>query len=212
MSALVLGQDIEDDDEKAPPGSLVCYELFGALSPAQQDRTIDSVAPENAPDGRCGRKIIVATNITETSVTLTGVTHVIDSCKAKSKLWNVETESWSLEEHYISKAQVAQRSGRAGRTSDGESYVMMTEYGFMQLPHHPTPDILKGDMVKECLQLLALDMNPVTFPYIHPPAPETTAKAMGTLVSLNLIEKGSKLSDRGKMVESLGIIRLWVSR
>lgn len=60
-------------------------------------------------------------------------------------------------------------------------------------------------MVQECLQLLARGMNPVTFPYINPPASETVAKAMGTLASLILIEKGITLTDQGNMVESFGI-------
>lgn len=73
--------------------------LFGAQSAEEQYHAINSVPPLNGPDGMFGRKLIVATNIAETSVTLTVVTHVIDTCKAKSKLWNIETESWSLEEH-----------------------------------------------------------------------------------------------------------------
>jgi pre-mRNA-splicing factor ATP-dependent RNA helicase DHX15/PRP43 len=195
----------KEEGDSAGRGKLECYPLFGALPDDEQYHTVNSVPPLNGSDGSFGRKLIVATNTAETSVPLTGVTHVIDSGKAKSKLWDPETESWSLEEHYISKSEVAQRSGRAGRTRDGESYLMMTEYGFTQLPDHPTPDILKGDMVRECLHLLIRGMNPVMFPYINPPASETIAKALGTLASLNLVDEGVKLTDRGKMVESFGI-------
>jgi pre-mRNA-splicing factor ATP-dependent RNA helicase DHX15/PRP43 len=198
-------ESVEDSDGEATPGTLVCYKLFGALSAAQQDHTVNSVAPINVPDGSFGRKLIVATNIAETSITLTGVTHVIDSCRAKSKLWNVERECWALKEHWISKAQVAQRSGRAGRTSDGESYIMMTEAAYLRLSDHPMPDMRKGDMVRESLQLLQMGHDPIKFPYINSPAPETINKALGMLVRLGLINSKGEISDRGTKVESFGV-------
>lgn len=199
--------DCEDDEEgyeEGKPGTLACYNLLGALPVAQQDHTVDSVPPANVPGGRFGRKLIVSTNIAETSITIRGVTHVIDSCRAMSKVWHIGAESWSLREQWISKAQIAQRSGRAGRTSDGESYIMLTKYAYLQLPDHSVPEILKGDMMRECLQLLAMDLNPVTFPYIHPPASETICKALGMLDKLGLLAKYG-LSAYGKKVESFGV-------
>lgn len=74
--------------------SLTYWPLHSQLSPDEQDEAVGSVAP-SSDDGKLGRKLIVATNIAETSITLTGVTHVIDPCRVKSKTWNPRDESWS---------------------------------------------------------------------------------------------------------------------
>lgn len=99
-------------------GPLVCYPLHIVLSPKEQDVAVISVVlgPRN---GLTRRKVIVATNIAETSITLTSITHVIDLYRVKSKIWNPCNESWSLRELWVSKAVAKQRARRAGRTREG---------------------------------------------------------------------------------------------
>ena len=83
-------------------------------------------------------------------MTLTGVTHLIDSCKAKSKIWNPRDESWCLREQWVSKDVVRQRAGRAGRTREDMAYQMCTEDGFQeQLLEDPVPAIKEGDTLIE---------------------------------------------------------------
>ncbi|KAL8834431.1 MAG: hypothetical protein Q9170_003753 [Blastenia crenularia] len=186
-------------------GPLHCLPLHARLSPDAQDDAVESVAP--APQqGKIGRKLLVATNIAETSVTLTGVAHVIDSCKFKSKIWNPQDESWCLREQWVSKAVARQRAGRAGRTKEGMAYRMCTQGGFHeQLLEHSVPAIKEGDMLSECLDILMMGRSPLTFPYIAAPASETIVKALSILFQLGAVDLKGGLTDRGKAIARLPI-------
>ena len=187
-------------------GRLECWPLYATLSLDAQNDAVESVAP--APQsGNSGRKLLVATNIAETSITLTGVTHVIDSCKFKSKIWNPREESWSLKEQWVSKAVAQQRAGRAGRTREGRAYRMCTEKGFHeQLLEQPVPAMVEGDMLMECLSILKIGKSPLTFPYIVAPAAETIAKALGILYQLGAVDqRGERLTARGEEIARLPV-------
>ena len=186
-------------------GLLDCWALHAMLSAIDQDDVIETVAP--SPRYRKnGRKLIIATNVAETSITLTGVTHVIDTCKYKSKVWNPRDESWCLREQWISKAVAKQRAGRAGRTKEGVAYRMCTQGGFQQdLMEHSVPAIMEGDMLQECLHILKMDRNPLDFPYIAAPATETITKALGILQLLGATDVRGELTDRGRFITHLPI-------
>ena len=186
-------------------GPLECWPLHATLSPEAQDDAVEtsSPAPQN---GRPGRKLLIATNIAETSVTLTGVTHVIDSCKVKSKIWNLRNESWCLREQWISKAVARQRAGRAGRTREGMAYRMCTEGGFHeQMLEHSVPAIMEGDMLNECLSILKMGRSPLTFPYIVAPATETIVKALEILYLLGAVDARGDLTPFGKDITGLPV-------
>jgi pre-mRNA-splicing factor ATP-dependent RNA helicase DHX15/PRP43 len=187
-------------------GLLECWPLHATLSPEAQDDAVESVAPV-PQNGKTARKLLVATNIAETSVTLTGVTHVIDSCKVKSKIWNPRNESWCLREQWVSKAVARQRAGRAGRTREGMAYRMCTEGGFHeQLSEHSVPAIMEGDMLNECLNILKMGRSPLTFPYIVAPATETIVKALGILYLLGAVDaRGESLTARGQDITRLPV-------
>jgi pre-mRNA-splicing factor ATP-dependent RNA helicase DHX15/PRP43 len=187
-------------------GPLECWPLHATLSPDAQDDAVETISP--APqNGQLGRKLLIATNIAETSVTLTGVTHVIDSCKVKSKIWNPRNESWCLREQWISKAVARQRAGRAGRTREGMAYRMCTEGGFQeQMLEHSVPAIMEGDMLSECLSILKMGRSPLTFPYIVAPATETIVKALGILHLLGAVDaRGESLTPLGTDITSLPV-------
>ena len=187
-------------------GPLTCWPLHAALSLEAQDDAIDSVPP--APRGELiGRKLLVSTNIAETPFTLTGVTHVIDSCKVKSKIWNPCDESWCLRELWVSKAVARQRAGRAGRTREGNVYRMCTEGGFHEaLMEHSVPAIKEGDMLTECLNIFKMGRSPLTFPYIVAPATETIGKALSILFQLGLVDaRGQDLTARGQDIARLPV-------
>ncbi|OQO13753.1 hypothetical protein B0A48_01983 [Cryoendolithus antarcticus] len=165
-------------------GRLDCYPLFSQLPQPQQDFAIEA-----------------------TSITITGVTIVIDSCKVKSNVWQPEAESWALTERSVSQAVATQRTGRAGRTPKGVAYRMCTQTGFhAQLSAHTVPQMQTGDMVQEVLDILKIDRNPLTFSYPAKPATETVVKALGILVPVQAVEKcptGLQITPRG-----LDIVRL----
>ncbi|KAI6800581.1 P-loop containing nucleoside triphosphate hydrolase protein [Hortaea werneckii] len=189
-------------------GVLDIYELYASLPAADQEVAASAPAPRRR-NGIAGRKLIVATNIAETSVTLAGVTHVIDSCRVKSKVYNPENESYALQEQWISKAQARQRSGRAGRTRPGVAYRMCTETGYnTQLTDHTVPDILNGDMLRECLDILRMGRNPISFPYMYPPATETIVKALGILRRLKAVQLAAgklELTSNGELMARLPV-------
>jgi len=188
-------------------GELHCYPLFSEQSQGEQNKTIQSVAPPNR-SGKHSRKVIVATNIAETSVTLPGVTIVIDSLLSKVRVVNPESESNGLFMMWVSQSVAKQRSGRAGRVRPGTCYRMCTYDGFHSgLAKHTVPDILNCDMVEECLSILQMGLNPINFPYMSAPATETIVKALGVLLSIGAIQFESRLTitPRGEAYSRLPV-------
>ncbi|THW10491.1 pre-mRNA-splicing factor ATP-dependent RNA helicase PRP43 [Aureobasidium pullulans] len=186
-------------------GQLECFPLHARLSPADQDLAVNSVAPA-IYGGLPGRKIIVATNIAETSITLLGVTHVVDSGLVKLKIWNPREETNSLSTTLASKAVAIQRAGRAGRTSEGTVYRMYTELAFHeQCPDHSVPAILLGDMLSEFLKVSAMGYNPMTFPFMVAPATETIVTAMELLKLLDAIDAKGDITPAGVMMSAITV-------
>ncbi|KAI7152027.1 putative pre-mRNA-splicing factor ATP-dependent RNA helicase [Hortaea werneckii] len=189
-------------------GASEIFELYAALPAEAQEMAANSLAPppRNRKDGR---KIILATNIAETSVTITGVKYVVDSCRVKSKVYNPENESYALQELWISKAQAQQRSGRAGRTSPGEAYRMCTETGYnTQLTDYTVPDIQNGDMLRECLDILRMGRHPINFPYMFPPATETIVQALEILRLVKAVQISNlklELTPKGDLMARLPV-------
>lgn len=184
-------------------GPLKFYRVHGDIPMKAQVQAIKAPQPQNR-DGKLGRKVIVSTNSAETSLTIEGVTHIIDSCRAKLNMWNPRTESWRLLEQPVSKASILHRQGRAGRTSEGMAWLMCTERGFHEsLIEHSVPQFLQGDMLSECLTIMMLGHDPISFDYIVAPAPETIVKALEILLQLGAIDEDGKLSPRGEELAAI---------
>ncbi|THX42352.1 pre-mRNA-splicing factor ATP-dependent RNA helicase PRP43 [Aureobasidium pullulans] len=193
----------EDTLTATEMGELSVYTLHAKLALEEQQRVVND--PQPLPrHGHPGRKVILATNVAETSITIDGVTIVIDSCKAKSNVWNARTESHKLSEAPVSKAEIRQRAGRAGRTSEGEVYLMCTEKGYKEdLPDYPVASMLLSDMTSACLHIMKLGQSPIGFDYIVPPATGTIVKALGLLRMLNAVDIKVNLLPRGEKITSI---------
>ncbi|MEI6240800.1 MAG: ATP-dependent helicase HrpB [Planctomycetia bacterium] len=152
--------------------------LFGDLPPEQQDSVLADV-------GR--RKIILATNVAETSLTIPGVTAVVDSGLARQMRVTAATGLPRLERIPISKASADQRAGRAGRTAPGVCWRLWDEAAHHHRPEAETPEILRGDFTGPLLQLLALGERG-EFPWLDPPAAEAVEQARTLLVRLGALE------------------------
>eukprot|EP00658_Telonema_sp_P-2_P022241 TRINITY_DN18887_c0_g2_i2.p1 TRINITY_DN18887_c0_g2~~TRINITY_DN18887_c0_g2_i2.p1 ORF type:complete len:229 (+),score=68.52 TRINITY_DN18887_c0_g2_i2:120-806(+) len=139
---------------------------------------------EKAPAGH--RKIILATNIAETSITIEGIKYVVDSGMVKSKAFNPKTNMESLQETVISRAQATQRAGRAGRMSAGKCYRLYTEEAFDSLNPETIPEIKRCSLNSVVLQMKAMGI-PVS--YTHLRAHETPEH----LVCRLLLEKKKKI-------------------
>ncbi|KAG4304670.1 hypothetical protein PORY_002063, partial [Pneumocystis oryctolagi] len=148
-----------------------------------------------APPPRGVRKVIVSTNISETSVTVDGIVYVIDSGFVKLRVFNTYTNFESLVITPISKASALQRAGRAGRTQPGKCFRLYDNTSFHNLRETNIPEIQRSDLTGLILQLKALGIDNITkFDYITNPPLEMMIYSLELLFSLNSLDKYGKLT------------------
>jgi pre-mRNA-splicing factor ATP-dependent RNA helicase DHX15/PRP43 len=150
--------DLANQDEEAV-GPLVCIPLYSTLPPQQQQRIFDP-PPDARPGGPPGRKVVVSTNIAETSLTIDGIVYVVDPGFSKQKVYNPRIRVESLLVSPISKASAQQRAGRAGRTRPGKCFRLYTEKDFMtELEEQTHPEILRSNLSNTVLELVKLGIK-----------------------------------------------------
>ena len=162
-------------------GRLLVVPLYSTLTPAAQQK-IFSAAPGPAVPGRKpGRKVVVSTNIAETSLTIDGIVYVIDPGFSKQKVYNPRIRVESLLVSPISRASANQRAGRAGRTRPGKCFRLYTEKSFhKELQEQTYPEILRSALSTVVLTLKKLGIDDlVHFDFMDPPAPETMMRCVG---------------------------------
>ncbi len=173
-------QEIEDAVRKlqqegkklaAQHGELKVLPLYSTLPPAQQQRIFEEAPPPRVPNGPPGRKIIVSTNIAETSLTIDGIVYVIDPGFVKQKVYNPRIRVESLLVTPISRASAQQRAGRAGRTQPGKAFRLYTETAFnSELQEQTFPEILRSNLSNVVLHLKKLGIDDlVHFDFMDPP-------------------------------------------
>ncbi|CAN7129145.1 unnamed protein product [Brassica rapa subsp. narinosa] len=169
--------------------------LYSSLPPAMQQKIFD-------PPTENVRKIVVSTNIAETSLTIDGVVYVVDPGFAKQKLYNPETRVESLLVSAISQASANQRAGRAGRTRPGKCFRLYTEKSFNHdLIEQTYPEILRSNLANTVLTLKKLGIdNLVCFDYMDPPAPVTMGRALNDLLDLGALDEELNLTRTGEMM------------
>lgn len=113
-------------------GPLRAIPLYSSLPPQQQQKIFDKAPPPRTPDGPPGRKVVISTNIAETSLTIDGIVYVVDPGFSKQKIYNPRIRVESLLVSPISKASAQQRAGRAGRTRPGKCFRLYTESDFVK--------------------------------------------------------------------------------
>jgi HrpA-like RNA helicase len=198
----LAGQDeIESVEElllehapRCPPSApaLMVRPLYAALPPAQQVQVFEPTPPG------C-RKVILATNIAETSVTINGVRYVIDTGYAKERAVQPRVGVETLQVVPISQAAAAQRSGRAGREAAGQAYRLYTEAAHAQLAPAATPEILRVALTGVVLMLKAYGVDDVLgFAYVDAPSREAVLPALEELYALGALDDDGRLSDAGR--------------
>ena len=141
-------------------GPIAVYPLYSTLPPAQQQRIFDPAPPAAREGGPPGRKIIVSTNIAETSLTIDGIVYVVDPGFVKQKVYNPRSRVESLLVSPISRASAHQRAGRAGRTRPGKCFRLYTEASFHgDLIEQTYPEILRSNLGSVVLQLKKLGVD-----------------------------------------------------
>src|SRR5579883_66872 len=172
--------------------------LYGDLSPADQDRAI---AP--SPPGR--RKIVLATSIAETSLTIEGVRIVIDGGLMRVPRFSARSGMTRLETVRVSQASADQRRGRAGRLEPGICYRLWTEEAQRGLLPFTPPEILDADLAPLALELAAWGVTDAsTLPWLTPPPASALATARTLLLDLGAIESGGAITPHGRAMVRLG--------
>ena len=168
--------------------------LYGRLAKEEQERVF-----EPAPFGK--KKVIISTNIAETSVTISDITTVIDSGLSKLNFYNPRTFTSSLIETAISKASANQRKGRAGRTQEGTCYRLYSRKDFDTRPLYTTEEIFRTDLSEVVLQMAELGIKDfMDFDFIAPPGKEGIIGAVDTLNMLGALNEDNSLSSIGKLM------------
>jgi ATP-dependent helicase HrpB len=181
--------DLEGDGAAVLP-------LHGELPPEQQDRALQRLDR---------RKVVLATNVAETSVTVDGVTAVVDTGLARQLEFDPSVGMDRLRLGPVSRASADQRAGRAGRTQPGVCVRLWDEAGQRSRPPQTEPEIRRVDLAPAVLQLLALGERDVArFPWLEPPRPEAVAQALALLDRLGAIRDGT-LTELGRELARLPV-------
>ena len=170
--------------------------LYGALASDEQDRAI---AP--APAGR--RKIVLATSIAETSITIQGVRMVVDCGLARVPRYEPDVGVTRLETVRVSRAAADQRRGRAGRTEPAVCYRLWDEPQTAALEPFARPEILAADLSSFALDLAAWGAGPEQLAFLDPPPRGAMAEARALLEELGAIDGDGRISAEGKLLRRL---------
>lgn len=173
--------------------------LFGALDAAEQDRVLRP-APDRSAEAVALRRIIVATNVAETSITVPGVTAVVDSGLQKVARYDADRAIDSLETERITLDAADQRAGRAARTAPGAAIRLWDARD--RLRPHREPDIHRVDLSAPILDVIAWGSDPRELDWFEPPGDDRIAAGLTLLERLGAV-RGGRLTEIGKRMQRL---------
>ncbi|KQR37010.1 ATP-dependent RNA helicase HrpA [Microbacterium sp. Leaf159] len=160
--------------------------LYGRLSAAEQHRVF-----EKSRVAGVRRRVVLATNVAETSLTVPGIRYVIDTGSARISRYSSRSKVQRLPIEAISQASANQRSGRAGRTSDGIAIRLYSEEDFDKRAEFTEPEILRTSLASVILQMLSLGFGDITaFPFLTPPDSRGVKAAVDLLTELGAVTGG----------------------
>jgi ATP-dependent helicase HrpA len=194
-------------DALAGQDDLDVLPLYARLSSAEQHRVFE---PGRFAHSRLGRRVVLATNVAETSLTVPGIHYVIDPGTARISRYSHRTKVQRLPIERISQASASQRAGRCGRTADGVCIRLYTEEDFAARPAFTDPEILRTNLASVILQMAALDLGDMAdFPFIDPPDSRNIADGTRLLEELGAFAPGKgstrKLTDVGRKLARLPV-------
>ena len=151
-----------------------------------------------------GRRIVLATNVAETSLTVPGIRYVIDSGLARVKRYSVRNKTTLLQIEKIAQASANQRAGRCGRVQNGVCVRLYGDDDFAARPAHPDPEILRSSLASVILQMAALGLGDVAaFPFLDPPPPRAIVDGYQLLQELEAVDASRALTPRGRELARL---------
>jgi ATP-dependent helicase HrpA len=177
-----------------PPGVQV-LPLFARLSQPEQDEVFK---PHGAP------RIVLATNVAETSLTVPGIRYVVDAGTARVKRYSFRNKVEQLLIEPVSQAAAQQRAGRCGRVSDGVCIRLYDEKDFAGRPRFTDPEILRSSLAGVILRMKALGLGDVeAFPFVEPPPRRAIADGYQLLAELNAVDDDNQLTAIGRELAKL---------
>lgn len=173
------------------PGTEV-LPLYGRLSAADQHKVFQPSATAGTR-----RRVVLATNVAETSLTVPGIRYVIDAGTARISRYSVRSKIQRLPIEAISQASANQRSGRSGRTSDGIAIRLYSEEDFLRRPEFTEPEILRTNLAAVILQMISLGLGDIaSFPFLQPPDSRGVKDGLDLLAELGAVETGGRAKSR----------------
>jgi len=194
-------RDAQDAIEgKRYPGTEV-LPLYGRLSAADQHRVFER---RTTPGIR--RRVVLATNVAETSLTVPGIKYVIDVGTARISRYSPRAKVQRLPIEAISQASANQRSGRAGRTSAGIAIRLYSEDDFERRPEFTDPEILRTNLAAVILQMISLGFGDIeAFPFLQPPDSRGVKDGLDLLRELRAVDTAGTITKTGKQLTRLPI-------
>jgi ATP-dependent helicase HrpA len=179
-----------------PPGTEI-LPLYARLSVAEQERVFQ---PHD------GRRIVLATNVAETSLTVPGIRYVVDTGLARVKRYSLRNRIEQLKIEKISQAAANQRAGRCGRVAAGIAIRLYDEQDFAARPAHTTPELLRSSLAGVILRMRALDLPDIeTFPFPDPPEAKRVREGLTLLEELGALDEARGLTPIGRQLAQLPV-------
>jgi len=195
-------QEIRDTAEalKGRPG-LDVLPLYARLSAAEQHRVFEVPASRSVTS----RRVVLATNVAETSLTVPGIRYVVDPGTARISRYSLRTKVQRLPIEAISQASANQRKGRCGRVADGICIRLYSQDDFDARPEFTDPEIQRTNLASVILQMAAARLGDVRkFPFVDPPDPRAITDGVKLLEELNAMSK-DRLTDTGRQMARLPV-------
>ncbi|MEE2658287.1 MAG: ATP-dependent RNA helicase HrpA [Candidatus Latescibacterota bacterium] len=177
-------------DRCIPRAGLEVLPLFSRLGAAEQHKVFGP---------RAGRRVVIATNIAETSLTIPGIRYVVDTGLARISRYNPRTGTQRLPIEEISRSSAEQRKGRCGRLQDGICIRLYSEDDLLARTEYTTPEIQRANLAEVILRMLALDLGKIElFPFVDPPKTQAIHGGYQQLIELGAIDEQRQLTRIGK--------------
>jgi ATP-dependent helicase HrpA len=182
--------------QKKIPEAIV-LPLFGRLSGADQRKIFERFDKV---------KIVLATNVAETSITVPGIRYVVDNGLARISHYNVRAKTTSLPITRISRAACDQRKGRCGRIGPGICIRLYSEEDYLDRPEYTLPELQRSNLAEVILRMISLDLGrPETFPFLDPPHKSAIKEGYQLLTELGAINDKMSLTEKGRIMADLPI-------
>ncbi|MDE2049167.1 MAG: ATP-dependent RNA helicase HrpA, partial [Betaproteobacteria bacterium] len=169
--------------------------LYSRLSQGEQERVFDPSS---------GRRVVLATNVAETSLTVPGVRYVIDSGLARVKRYSYRNKIEQLQVEPVSQASANQRAGRCGRVADGVCIRLYDEKDYAERPRYTDPEILRSSLAAVILRMKSIGLGDIEqFPFLEPPRSKAVADGLALLTELGAIDDRRTLTPLGRELAAL---------